>query len=280
MKKTLVILAALTFTTAHASPFVIYGEDNRLDTIDASSFHQNLASSTAAMVLKEQLVTNGQQVELIGPTLAKRFKLCEDQRFFQQPSVAYCSGFLVAPDVIVTAGHCVPSQRNCEKSSWVFNYKIKNSGDTKVTVTPSDVYQCVSVIESQNIMDIDFAVIKLDRPVVGHDPVKLAEVEPEIGEPLVIIGHPSGLPQKVADGATVLKKSGNIIKANLDAFQINSGSAVFHDRTGELVGILVNGETDYRRRAGADCVEVNPLENKRGSEGVSLFKQFAQYIPK
>jgi V8-like Glu-specific endopeptidase len=93
----------------------------------------------------------------------------------------------------------------------------------------------------------DYALIRLDRKVVGRTPLKyrksgkIAE-----GQEIVVIGHPTGLPTKVAGGANVRENHRDVFfNANLDTFGGNSGSAVFNADTGEVEGILVRGEQDY-----------------------------------
>lgn len=77
---------------------------------------------------------------------------------------------------------------------------------------------------------------------------------------VVQIGHPSGLPRKYA-GATVSRvyskgpDGSYVFVSNLDAFAGNSGSGVF-DSSGNLVGILVSGATDFDVSSGG-CVTVN-----------------------
>ena len=109
-------LIPLIFISAsvHAvAPDVIYGPDNRLETVESkSSLHVRLAASTAAMISKDYQEKSGSRISLGGQTiddfLLERFhgELCSDERFKGQVAVADCSGFLVAPDVIATAGHC------------------------------------------------------------------------------------------------------------------------------------------------------------------------------
>lgn len=65
------------------------------------------------------------------------------------------------------------------------------------------------------------------------------------GEQLVVIGHPSGLPTKIAGGAKIRSGEAAYFTANLDTFGGNSGSAVFNATTGIVEGILVRGELDY-----------------------------------
>ena len=70
------------------------------------------------------------------------------------------------------------------------------------------------------------------------------EGEVELDTPLVVIGHPSGLPTKIADGMVRNNESEYYFVTNLDTFGGNSGSAVFNTDTGVVEGILVR-EQDY-----------------------------------
>ncbi len=77
---------------------------------------------------------------------------------------------------------------------------------------------------------------------------------------LYVIGHPSGLPTKVADGAQVCTQKGTHFSANLDTYGGNSGSAVFNAKTNEVVGILVRGANDYTYDMGRRCtISANAL---------------------
>ncbi len=64
--------------------------------------------------------------------------------------------------------------------------------------------------------------------------------------PLVMVGHPSGLPQKIAGGARVRDNSASShFVANTDSYGGNSGSPIFNELTSEVEGILVRGVADY-----------------------------------
>ena len=92
----------------------------------------------------------------------------------------------------------------------------------------------------------DYAVIKLDRVPENRTPLEI-RIKGSIkkGTELVVIGHPSGLPLKIADGARVTTKRWNFFYSNLDTYAGNSGSAVFNRKTGVVEGILIQGATDY-----------------------------------
>ena len=246
-------IVLITTTPLFALEKVIYGSDNRVDVFEATDLlHIELASSTAAQISSEQLRLNSDKsvYKLKGKTLRSAQNICKTERFANQTVAARCSGFLVAPDLLVTAGHCVKELIDCLNNSWVFDFKLSGADSEIINTLPAEnVYRCKEIVEksSSSYSDNDYALIRLDREVVDREPLrfrKSGKIKDDAR--LVVIGHPSGLPTKIADGASVRSNSRSIyFVANLDTFGGNSGSAVFNDETGEVEGILVRGELDY-----------------------------------
>lgn len=258
---------------------VIYGEDNRVEVIDAANLlHQELALSTAAMVDKSKIQTRGSQVNFRVETLQQAFNVCPTERFFDQPAIAHCSGFLVGPDLLVTAGHCVvPASKGgnqCERFSWVFDYRTDLFDEQGFD--RSKVYNCKEVLvhELDSFSRSDYALIRLDRPVRDRPYLTVrTEGRVETGTDLVVIGHPSGLPTKVADGARVMGNDHpQFFVSDLDTYGGNSGSAVFDSQTGQVEGILVRGAMDYIRSP-QGCIVSNRCDGispgRCGGESVS-----------
>jgi V8-like Glu-specific endopeptidase len=247
------------------SPKVIYGDDNRKDVYDSpnASFIE-LAKSTAAMIAATNLKTilNG-EVEISGSTLQAR-GICAKERFSQQISAANCSGFLVAGNKLVTAGHCIKTEADCKNFKWVFDYKVETAEQGKINVPASSIYSCKKIISRKldNMNKDDYAFIELDRTVSDRQPVKLRKSgKVAKGDALVVIGHPTGLPTKISDGANVRTLQGKFFVANLDTYGGNSGSAVFNVQTEEVEGILVRGETDYVYNSALGCQLSNVCAN-------------------
>lgn len=229
---------------------VIYGVDDRKDIFESNNcLHKQLANSTAAMISDSALVTQDDGMVLINSTTLEQDGICSDARFAKQTAGANCSGFLVGEDYLVTAGHCIQDMDDCERYSWVFGYANEKEEKLTQIVPKTEVYKCNKIIS--RVLDRsnsnDFALVKLDRVVTGHTPLKFRTTG-KIADnaDLVVIGHPSGLPTKIADGANVRSNTNKIyFQATLDTFGGNSGSAVFDTKTGTVEGILVRGETDY-----------------------------------
>lgn len=255
-----IILALLMSTSLLGMEKVIYGEDDRLDLFEASNaLHLELARSTAAMISHNKLSSqrNG-TTKIKGSSLSSR-GICKTAKFAKQITSANCSGFLVGEDLLVTAGHCVKTQRDCKSNAWVFDFAVQTRGDLKgsKSVPTTSVYKCKSIVSrslSSRTMD-DYALLRLERVVTDREPLRFrTEGKVPTGTELVVIGHPTGLPTKIAAGAYV-RKNGNkfYFQSNLDTFGGNSGSAVFDSRTGLVEGILVRGEADYVYDSRAKC---------------------------
>jgi V8-like Glu-specific endopeptidase len=308
-------LAVLTMVSfgALAAPPVIYGDDNRLEVYEASPAHQALAASAATMIDSSKISSTpgrpgilqieqttlrswleSQLEEKKSDLLSKsaqnavdqKISFCEGERFTEQPNAGSCSGFLVGPDLLVTAGHCVVLPDFCENYKWVFDFKV--DADSKmagVDVKEKDVYSCKKVISHAvaNSLGLDYGLIQLDRKVKGRPSlsVRTQGKVNDAGE-LVVIGSPSGLPLKVAAGSSVRTNVHPFFfSANLDTFQGNSGSAVFNAKTGVVEGILVRGEEDFEANTALMCIEAKRCDDSscRG-EDVSRMTSIPEFAVK
>lgn len=258
---------------------VIYGDDDRLDLYEVQDQGlRNLAGSTMALMRSSDVTINGNIAHLSETPIGEAYRLCRDEPYYNQNSAAFCSGFLVGPDTVVTAGHCVRSQGSCSDTRFVFGFAMHSPDDRANQVPASDVYGCKELVHSVAVgTGEDFAVIKLDRPVLDREPLALSPQTASEGVALTVIGHPSGLPVKVAGGAEVREVKRQHLVANLDTYGGNSGSAVFNTQTGAVEGILVRGEADYVYENGCRRSNVCTNEGCRG-EDVTLIKQVFPYL--
>ncbi|MBI2522297.1 MAG: trypsin-like peptidase domain-containing protein [Bdellovibrio sp.] len=243
------LLAFTAFGNAGAVDKVVYGDDDRLDIFETTNpLFLDIARSTAAMIERSSLSDAGENVVISGDTLEQR-GICSTAKFAKQITAAMCSGFLVGKDLLVTAGHCVRTQADCDTYAWVFDYNLSSPDKAEFSVAKSSVYRCKKIVSQtlDRATQNDFALIRLERAVTDREPLNYRkEGKIETNHPIVVIGHPTGLPTKVAAGAAVRSnENGYYFVANLDTFGGNSGSAVFDALTGSVEGILVRGENDY-----------------------------------
>jgi V8-like Glu-specific endopeptidase len=253
----LLVTVTMTVSVNAVENKVIYGDDNRLDLYETSdSLHLDLARSTAAMISNSKLSTLGDVTTVSGSTLSSR-GICKTAKFAEQMTAANCSGFLVGEDLLVTAGHCIRTQSDCNNSSWVFDFAVEVNGESAAQVPASSVYKCKSIVsrDLNRGSKEDFALLRLEKKVTDR-PVLKVRTEGKVADnaAIVVIGHPTGLPTKVAAGANVRTNSNSVyFVANLDTFGGNSGSAVFDANNGTVEGILVRGETDYVYDSAQGC---------------------------
>lgn len=259
---------------------VIYGEDNRVDYYAASIF-QPLAASTVALMRASTLTEQGGITQINTVPYGSGMGLCPDEPFYHQETAAFCSGFLVAPDLIVTAGHCVRTEQACQNTRFVFGFRLDTPQSRPRSVPAEQVFACKQLIHSvADSAGEDFAVVRIDRPVSHVAPLEYRTAgKIAVGESLTVAGHPAGLPLKVAGGASVRALMSQYLIANLDTYGGNSGSAVFNSVTGKVEGILVRGEMDYTYANGCRTSNKCADGGCRG-EDVTLFERVLPYLPK
>ncbi|MBI5883577.1 MAG: trypsin-like peptidase domain-containing protein [Elusimicrobia bacterium] len=251
---------------AFAEP--VYDDDDRRDPSEVSDRDLlGLADSTVALFPSDSVTVRGGWAELATKPYGEKIPLCEGERFAGQKVGADCSGALVTPDVVATAGHCVKSKASCGRISFVFGFKAGRNGKTPERVPASEVYSCQSLIDraSDAKTGEDWALVSLDRPVLRHSALPLRAAAMAQDDPVLVIGHPLGLPAKVAGGGRVRDAGrGPVFTTDLDTFHGNSGSPVFHAGSLKVAGILTRGESDFDAVLGPDgkkCLRTRVCRN-------------------
>ncbi|MHC4527610.1 MAG: trypsin-like serine peptidase, partial [Planctomycetota bacterium] len=278
-----------------AMPKLIYGADDRLDCYQVSDpAILGAGDATVAVMSRSNLIDNGNGTfDLAGcqQTLAQYYlatrgtDLCSYERFRDQlVTGAWCSGVLVAPDIVATAGHCIENSSDCANTAFVFGLCMLGPTTPVCTVDASQVYYCTEIIgREQTAAGCDWALVRLDRPVPDHTPVAVRRsgTVPN-GEPLLVIGHPVTLFRKYAGGATVRDNSqACYFEANLDTYGGNSGSPVLSANTMLLEGLLVRGNVDFLYDSINDCDYSNvcPDTGCPGWEEVTRATVFSNLLP-
>ena len=126
---------------------VVYGEDNRVDVPDYHDAEiRELARSTVALFRSSSLSSIGELINIDETNFADDANVCSDEPFRNQPASAFCSGFLVAPDKIVTAGHCITTESACRSVKFIFDYAKNSAGSINTSFSSDQVYSCQEIL--------------------------------------------------------------------------------------------------------------------------------------
>jgi hypothetical protein len=224
----------------------IYDQDNRTPMTESNPNLAVFGPSIALLTRSFRLQDLGnQKFKLTAPKFGDFFGLCRNESFFEEPILGDCTGFLVDDTHLVTAGHCISSQSDCEQRSFVFNqYK-----STQPNLHSSEIYSCRRIVSSLAKDDGDLVVVELDRAVTQSPLSKYFNLDANENQNpnnLVTLGHPSGLPLKSAplEGLSGVAL-GAYFWGKADVSGGSSGSPLFDPRTGSLQGVVIGGENDF-----------------------------------
>ncbi|PIS47550.1 MAG: serine protease [Elusimicrobia bacterium CG08_land_8_20_14_0_20_51_18] len=280
----------------------IYGNDDRLDYYQASPAMRQLADSVVSLWPSKQVKLENGEYKLATVNYGEAVNLCPGETFSEQPIGSFCSGTLVGPDIIMTAGHCITDEAQCADTKFVFGYNIgSEGGKANTSAKLKDLYNCKRIIKRDldkqpggifgigiaiigallNKAGPDYALVQLDRPVEGRKPLPVnRNGSIGKGESVFVIGHPVGLPAKITGGGTVRDNSPkSFFLTDLDTFGGNSGSAVFNARTNLIEGVLVRGGTDFADTEKGCKVQVRTGQNEGRGEAVTKISKLSKYIP-
>ncbi|MET1260221.1 serine protease [Flagellimonas sp. DF-77] len=225
--------------------------DSRLEIADLNP-ERNLellmlitSNSVGMIVEKEKLnkiSSDFYQID-IGNTLQSQLNLCDNVSFGTQPKVGIGSAFVINDDTMLTAAHVF--QRPIEEYVVVFGFEISTKGGAvNRTIHKSNIFYPSQ--DYKRVNDLDIVLFRVSK-IINKPRLSLGDSRSlKVGHKIYMIGHPSGLPKKIALNASILDNTHpQYFYTSLDGFQGNSGSPVLNFNTNQVIGILVSGETDY-----------------------------------
>ena len=167
-------------------------------------------------------------------------------------SFSDCTGFLVSPDILVTARHCVQNQVHCDQYQWVFGTQSYYTfNDEKLRFMVSEKRKCQKILAEDKFQDYSF--IKLNKPV-AIEPISIPK-RIHVPEAIYMLGSTLGSPLISSGRGRIFKHNHQFYWAAIDSFKGGSGSPVFSDHSGELIGMMIAGSQDLEFNEQRQCYQ-------------------------
>ncbi|MCA2215043.1 S1 family peptidase [Jidongwangia harbinensis] len=100
-----------------------------------------------------------------------------------------CSGALIAPQYMITAGHCFRDFNNVRQNRPVADLSTVTVGRTDLNGSGGGEAIVVAVRQAPNNQDVSIA--KLDKPIRGVRPIRMGRTAPAVGTVLRVTGYGS-----------------------------------------------------------------------------------------
>ena len=152
-------------------------------------------------------LAGGTVERIIGGTVANSSQF-KNVGVLKQRSFKFCTGTVIAPNWVLTAGHCCEGIRPSQLRQFSFEVDGRNYNWAATYIHPA-----------YNFPDGDVALIKLKTNVTGITPAVLRNAAPRVGDFMTIVGF--GLTGTGASGTTGgagIKRYGTVRLDGVDPF--------------------------------------------------------------
>lgn len=260
----------------------IYGLDNRVDgsAITEKNLIQ-LKSAIGLMVSKDQVETGLLTSKIKATPMTESVNACKDVRYSNELTIQSCTAFLIAPDLMATAGHCIQEAIDCENKIIAFDVNEASQKGDHYKVLNSNIFECQEVVAQSFNDSGDYSVFRLKKKPRRASLQLRTKGELTAKEKVLMLGHPLGQPLKLSPAVSPTDLTNPLLfKAPLNSFVGNSGSPVINARTLKVEGILVNGAEDFLLDEINQCYRFQVHEVKAGTgEGVSRISEILPFLP-
>lgn len=291
-----VLIAAFVGFEVSPAGALIIARDRRVEVESRADISQRAAAIAMWLspVYTEKNSDGSLQLKFAPMTsVSNSYGVCAEERFSNQPTnPVACTGFLISPTLLVTAGHCMVNYGEvsnavtpqCSDFGWLFDYRVDSrrigiNGSAGVNLTHvarSRVARCKRVIKAEftylvnpitktTIFENDYALIELDQPASGRQPLALETKSVQVGDRVSMIGYGFGLPAKYSSGGQVIEsRYPEYFRTDLGALGGDSGAPVMNENA-KVVGILVRAfpDADLVDQKLRHCSTLNTCDSTR-----------------
>lgn len=231
--------------------------------------------------------------------------ICETSRFYGEthvPGNSGRTGFLIAPDMVMTAPH---AGATFTPTHWKIVFRDSKStaegsdctNFTWTDIPASNVYNPIGGVVNTYTQTptgrYDYAVIKLDRSVVDRQPLKIRRSgTPQVGDILVSAGYPFRGAEKFDTAGVVIAVNaqsvpgqynvsfpGNDIFYNIHGFEGSSGSPIYNLKDDVVEQVQANATSaSWIYSTGAPCTYA--AQNNYLSDNNGPIANVSEMIPR
>lgn len=186
--------------------------------------------------------------------LCRNVENAEAAKYWNEPSAAFCTGFLINSNTVLTAGHCLIKKKNGGNGHPPDEFYVI-IGYERINGVPRLKYKKTEVIEVDALSVVnrfrsgkDYAILRLKDAVGDYKPLQITHTKKiDNNQKVYTLGYPGGLPITYAGLASIRRNSAqDYFKTDLDSFAGNSGSPVINAETHIVEGILIEGFKDFK----------------------------------
>jgi hypothetical protein len=229
----------------------VYGRDDRIELFEAEDLARTLSASTVALGLRNEIeIVSPGVLSVLSPSWGQRARLCEHERFAEQPSFAVCTGVAIGTDLVLTAAHCTRAAA-LEALVVVTGYSYEAPGQLALD-GKGQLLAVRALLTSDSYWD--YAWLRVDAGLSPLPAERRVRTDVVDGAGVVSVNHGGGLPAKVDRGGVAYPLNADQLVTTLDALGGASGAPVF-STSGNLIGVLSAGSADYVQTA-SDCVTI------------------------
>lgn len=264
--------------------FAYYGEDGRKDFFEISDAQtKKLAEAMLYRVDKHEL--RGWTFQRYWKIITKKLEdkgICKNEKFSNQDTIRLgCSAVLIGKNKVLTGGNCI-SDHTCRNDLyyWTFGYYKKSKEQNFSELHKKNFYKCKEIVKRvyNPNSGTSFTIFTLKKDVKDVEPVKISKKELTKEDELIMMGHPTGLPLKIADGAFAIDQDENFFIANSDIRGETIGTIAFNKKTKELVGLMIYGTYNYEYSYENYCKEAAQSEDNQAQELLIKPSMFSEYL--
>ncbi len=157
------------------------------------------------------------------------------------PQSKKCTGFLVAPDLVVTAGHCLTSKQGLAIPCSQVKLSFKSASG-------AEEYACENIVAieyshyrpiSLSIQDeANYAILQLDRVAHGREPLVLQSAPIKPKTPVIVAKHSTSKPMPLQ----LSREDNPYIGWRGKMLSHQAGAPVLNAESLEVMGVLVSNK--------------------------------------